>query len=77
MAKTQPYEKASERMSLGKIITNNFVGGVSWAVGASIGFSLLIIILGLISHYINFVPIVGKFVSEIIDFVLSYNHKLH
>lgn len=77
MAKqTQPYDKSSLRLPLGKIALNNFVGGIFWAVGVTIGFSLFIAILSLISDYINLIPIVGKFVSEIIDYVLSYNHNL-
>jgi hypothetical protein len=77
MSKIQPYEKTSQRISLHRIISNNFIGGVAWAVGVSIGFSLLIGLLTLFSHYINFVPFIGKFVSEIIDFVLSNNQSLH
>ena len=77
MSKLQPYEKASHRISLHRIISSNFIGGVSWALGVSIGFSLLIALLGLFSHYINFIPFIGKFVSEVIDFVLSHNQSLH
>ncbi len=76
MAKSQPYERASQNMSFGKIASSNFIGGVFWALGATIGLALLIALLTLIGHYINFVPIIGKFVSEIIDFVLSHNTKL-
>jgi len=75
MSKLQPYEKASHS-SVRRIISNNFIGGVAWAVGVTIGFSLLIGLLSLFSHYINFVPYIGKFISEIIDFVLSYNQSL-
>jgi len=77
MNKTQPYEKATGRLSLHRIISSNFIGGIAWAVGVTIGFSLLIALLGLFSHYINFVPYIGKFVSEVIDFVISNNPRLH
>lgn len=76
MAKPQPYERSLQHLPLGKIITNNFIGGIFWALGVTIGLSLLVAILSLISHYINFVPIIGKFVSEVIDFVLAHNHNL-
>lgn len=73
--KPQPYENVAQKQAMHRIMTNNFIAGIFWAMGVTIGFSLLIAILSLISHYINFVPIVGKFTSEVIDFVLSYNHR--
>ncbi|CAN5177681.1 hypothetical protein BH09PAT1_BH09PAT1_1080 [soil metagenome] len=77
MAKPQPYEKASSHMSFSRMASSNFIGGIFWALGVTIGLSLLIALMSLISHYINFIPIIGKFVSEIIDFVLSHNPRLH
>lgn len=74
--KQLPFEKMSHRYSFRQIATNNFLGGIFWALGVTIGFSLLIALLSLISNYINVIPIVGKFVSDIIDFVLSYNRNL-
>ncbi len=76
MSKLQPYEKASQS-SMHRIVSSNFVGGVAWALGVSIGFSLLIALVSLFAHYINFVPFIGKFISDILDFVLSYNKTLH
>lgn len=59
------------------IIINNFLGGLAWAVGATIGISLLIAILGFIAAHVNVIPVFGKFVSDIIDFVLQNNRSLH
>lgn len=73
---SEKYNKATERQAFHKIASKNFLAGIFWALGVTIGFSLLIAILSLISHYINFVPFVGKFTSEVIDFVLSYNKSL-
>lgn len=70
-----PYERAISK-SKKVIFTNNFIGGIGWALGVTIGFSLLIALLGLLSDYIGLVPFIGSFVSEIIDFVLSYNKNL-
>ncbi|MEK7605934.1 MAG: DUF5665 domain-containing protein [Patescibacteria group bacterium] len=70
---TQPFEKGTHRYTKRQIITNNFLGGIFWAVGVTIGFSLLVALLTLFSKYINLVPIIGVFVSDILDFVLSYN----
>ncbi len=72
----QPYENAS-RLSMKQIIINNFIGGLAWALGATIGLSLIIAILTLIAKNINIVPAVGSFVSNIITFILATNPNLH
>lgn len=71
----QPANRVT--LPLKKLVVNNFVGGIAWAFGVTIGFSLLIAILTLISKEINVIPIIGRFVSNVIDFVLSYNKHLH
>ncbi len=72
----QPYEKASSRLRLREIVANNFIGGVFWAVGATVGLAIIFSILTIISNNINLVPVIGSFVSEIIDFVISKNPNL-
>ncbi len=72
----QPYEKASARLRLREIVANNFIGGVFWAVGATVGLAIIFSILTIISNNINLVPVIGSFVSEIIDFVISKNPNL-
>jgi hypothetical protein len=68
----QPYEKVN-KLSKKEIILNNFIGGISWALGATIGLSLVITLLTLIAKNVNFVPIFGKFISDILNFVLATN----
>lgn len=75
MKEEQPYERAVIK-SKRKIFLNNFIGGIGWALGVTIGFSLLIAMLGILSDYIGLVPFIGSFISDIIDFVLSYNKNL-
>ena len=53
------------------IFLNNFLGGFAWALGATIGLAIIFIILGLIAKNINLVPIVGNFVADVINFVIS------
>lgn len=76
MAKsTQPYERAS-KLSKKEIVINNFLGGIAWALGATIGLALIFTILGIIAKNVNVVPVVGSFVSDIINFVMSHNPNL-
>ncbi|MBI2025862.1 MAG: hypothetical protein HYT06_00610 [Candidatus Levybacteria bacterium] len=54
-----------------EIIVNNFIGGLSWALGATIGLAIIIAILGIILRNINLVPFVGNFVADIINFIID------
>jgi hypothetical protein len=71
----QPYERSS-KLSKKEIIFNNFIGGIFWALGATIGLSLIIGLLTIAAKNVNLVPIVGNFVSDILNFVLSNNPNL-
>lgn len=76
MHDVQPHERATHRYSHKRIMVNNFLAGMFWAFGVTIGFSLLLAVLTLLSGYINLVPIVGKFTSDVIDFILSNNRNI-
>lgn len=52
------------------------MGGFAWGLGATIGLSLLIALLGFLAQYIDFVPIIGNFVSDIIDFIIKKQASL-
>lgn len=58
------------------IVLNNFIGGLAWAVGATIGLAFIITILGLVLKNINLIPFVGNFVGDVINFVLQKNPNL-
>ena len=54
-----------------EIIINNFIGGLAWAVGATVGLAIIVAILGLILQNINLVPFVGNFIADIINFIID------
>ncbi len=58
------------------IIFNNFLGGIAWGLGATVGVSIVIAILSLILKNIDLVPFVGNFVSQITNYVLQNNPHL-
>lgn len=64
------------KRSFKDIIFNNFVGGIAWGLGATVGVSIIIAILSLILRNINLVPFVGNFVSQITNYVLQNNPQL-
>jgi len=59
-----------------QIFFYNFIGGIAWALGATIGLALIVAILTLILKNVNFIPIVGDFVAKTIQFVLEKNPNL-
>ncbi len=59
-----------------QILINNFLGGLSWALGATIGLAITVFVLGILSKNINLVPVVGNFVSDVIREVLQKNPQL-
>lgn len=68
------YENVTQNKK--KIFVNNLIGGLAWGIGATLGLAFLVTALGLVAHHINLVPIIGNFVSQIIDFVLQKNPHL-
>ncbi len=59
-----------------QIFFNNFLGGIAWALGATVGISAVAILLGIILKNINLVPYIGNFVSGILNYVLQNNPHL-
>ncbi|MCL6096571.1 MAG: DUF5665 domain-containing protein [Patescibacteria group bacterium] len=58
------------------IFIDNFIGGIAWALGATVGLALIVALLTIIAKNINFVPVVGNFVTGVIEFILSKNPNL-
>ena len=75
MKNPQPYENAST-LTKKEILVNNFIGGIAWALGATVGISLVFAILALVAKSVNVIPVIGSFVSDIINFVLAHNHNI-
>ena len=43
------------------------VGGLGWGIGITIGTSLLLLLIGFIVSKIDFVPILGNFLAQVIE----------
>lgn len=61
----QPYEKVEK--SKKQIIINNFLGGIAWGVGATIGLAIFLVIIGFAISKINLVPVIGNIISAGIE----------
>lgn len=59
-----------------QIFFNNFLGGLAWALGATLGLALIVTLLGIILKNVNLIPFVGNFVADVINFVINKNQYL-
>ncbi len=58
------------------IFIDNFIGGIAWALGATVGLAIIIALLTIILKNTNLIPFVGNFVAEVIQFVITKNPNL-
>lgn len=70
----EPMERINR--SLKRMLFNNFLGGIAWGFGATVGLSLFVAIMTLILKQINLVPIVGGFLSKVLEYMMHNNATL-
>ncbi len=58
------------------IFIDNFIGGIGWAFGATVGLAFIVAVIGLILKHVNLIPFLGNFVAGIIEFVVNKNPGL-
>lgn len=59
--------KVNPKKGFLSIFFKNFIGGISWALGVTLGFALLIYILGLILGRLGGLPLVGDWFARLIE----------
>lgn len=59
-----------------QIFFNNFLGGIAWGLGATVGVSIFFAIFGFLISKINLIPFVGDFVSGVASYILQNNPNL-
>lgn len=69
----QQYEKVT--MNRKHIIVNNFIGGISWGLGATIGLAIILAILGFVVSKIDLVPVIGNAISNGFDTAIKNNPR--
>ena len=63
----QPGEKYKNiERPLGKILLYNFLGGITWGLGVLIGTGIIISIAAFFVSKIDFIPILGQFLADIL-----------
>lgn len=59
-----------------EIFLNNFLGGVAWGLGATVGVSIFFAFMAFLVNKVNLIPFVGNFVTEVIKYILQNNPNL-
>ncbi len=59
-----------------EMMFNNFLGGITWALGATLGLSIIIFLVGFLAKNVNVVPFIGEFISNILSYVLQHNPQV-
>ena len=74
MSLDRKYEQIER--PLRQIFVNNFTGGIAWGLGATVGVSIIVAILGIVLKKIDIVPLFGNFASQVTNYVLQNNPHL-
>ena len=53
--------------SLGRMLLNNFLGGLSWGFGTVLGATIFVAFVLFIVGKLNTVPVIGDFIARILE----------
>ena len=59
-------------MSRKAIFINNLIGGIAWAMGATIGAAVIVTMAGIILSKFDTVPLVGNYVKAINSYISEH-----
>lgn len=71
----EKYEEVRHK-KLSLIIWHNFIGGVAWGLGITVGAAIIIALGTFLISQLDYVPVVGSFVLNIIEFVQQNSPNL-
>jgi len=56
-----------KKINLPRTFIKGFIGGIGWATGATIGFTILLALLGWFFNRLGGLPLVGNFFASIVE----------
>jgi hypothetical protein len=59
-----------------RILADNFLGGIAWGLGVTIGLTVFFAVLAFIGRNIDLVPVVGEFVANVINYIVTNSGQL-
>ena len=54
-----------------QILINNFLAGIAWGFGTTVGIGAILALLAFFATRVNFVPILGNFLAQILEFAIE------
>lgn len=66
----EPQEKINRPRK--KMLLDNFLGGIAWSFGVTIGGAVTITIIAIVLSNINYIPYIGDFVISITKYVSEH-----
>lgn len=54
-----------------ELLLNNFLGGLAWGIGVTIGLAIFLALLAFIASRIDTVPFVGNYISDVLKYLLE------
>lgn len=67
----QIYQK-----KLPAILLHNFLGGIAWGLGVTVGAAIILALGGFLISNIDVVPFIGEFVANIAEYVQDSSSRL-
>lgn len=49
------------------MLWHNFLGGIAWALGTTVGFAIIIVLITFVFNALGGLPLIGGFIANIID----------
>lgn len=68
----QKYEQALEK-DRKKIFVNNFLGGLAWALGSTIGLAIIATLFTFLLSKVDLIPIIGSYLVKLNTFMLTHS----
>ena len=62
-----PLMKINPNLKNKTIFLKNFIGGLGWMLGATVGFALLVAVLSVILNWLGGLPIIGGWIANLIE----------
>ena len=66
-SRTEPTMKIDPKSNYFSVFFKSIVGGIGWAVGATLGFALLIYLISLLFNQLGGLPLIGDWFSNLIE----------
>lgn len=64
------------RKNLRLILLHNFLGGIAWGLGITIGAAIILAFGGFLISQINLIPVIGEYVKDIAEYVQDASSRL-